>query len=153
MPVGECPLEEDVNTMTPGMPSNAGSKSADFASVRDNATDALKRGKEGLSDAANTLANDTSSDLESLRRDLNNLKDTVSRFVSRAGDVSSSVASQMASNLAESGANMTSAAKDQAKTFASELENMGRRNPLGAMAAAVMVGILIGLISRSRSSD
>ena len=48
---------------------------------------------------------------------------------------------------------MASAAKDQAKSFASELETMGRRNPLGAMAAAVMVGVLIGLISRGRSSS
>jgi ElaB/YqjD/DUF883 family membrane-anchored ribosome-binding protein len=131
------------------MPGNAGARPSDLASARDNAAEALKRGKEGLGDAASTLASDVSSDLESLRRDINNLKDTVSRFISRAGDMSSSVAS----NLAESGTNMASAARDQAKTFASELENMGRRNPLGAMATAVMVGILIGLIARSRSSD
>jgi hypothetical protein len=30
---------------------------------------------------------------------------------------------------------------------------MGRRNPLGAMGAAVMFGILIGLLSRRRSHD
>jgi hypothetical protein len=29
---------------------------------------------------------------------------------------------------------------------------MGRRNPLGAMAAAVLVGVMIGVISRGRSS-
>ena len=46
-----------------------------------------------------------------------------------------------------------SGAKEQAKTFASELENMGRRNPLGAMAAALMVGVLIGLIGRGRSNS
>jgi hypothetical protein len=74
--------------------------------------------------------------------------------VSQAGDVSSSVVSQVgnaASSLAEGGANVASAAKEQAKSFASELETMGRRNPLGAMAAAVMVGVLIGLITRGRS--
>jgi ElaB/YqjD/DUF883 family membrane-anchored ribosome-binding protein len=135
------------------MPGNAGVRASHLASTKDNAAEALRRGKEGLNDAAGTLAGDVSSDLENLRRDINNLKDTVSRFISRAGDVSSSVAGQVASNLAESGSNMASAAKDQAKTFASELENMGRRNPLGAMAAAVMVGIVIGLISRSRGSD
>jgi hypothetical protein len=73
----------------------------------------------------------------------------VSRFISRAGVVSSSVAG----DLAESGANVASAARDQAKTFTSELEIMGRRNPLGAMAAAMMVGMLIGFVSRRRSSD
>jgi hypothetical protein len=51
-----------------------------------------------------------------------------------------------ASNLAEGGAN-------RAKGFAAELEDMGRRNPLGAMGAAVMFGILIGLLSRRRSHD
>jgi ElaB/YqjD/DUF883 family membrane-anchored ribosome-binding protein len=131
------------------MPGNPGARPSDLASAKDNATDALRRGKEGLSDAASMLASDVSSDLESLRRDLNNLQDTVSRFISRAGVVSSSVAG----DLAESGANVASAARDQAKTFTSELEIMGRRNPLGAMAAAMMVGMLIGLVSRRRSSD
>jgi ElaB/YqjD/DUF883 family membrane-anchored ribosome-binding protein len=124
------------------MPGNPGARPSDLASAKDNATDALR-----LSDAASMLASDVSSDLESLRRDLNNLKDTVSRFISRAGVVSSSVAG----DLAESGANVASAARDQAKTFTSELEIMGRRNPLGAMAAAMMVGMLIGLVSRRRS--
>ena len=57
-----------------------------------------------------------------------------------------------ASSLAESGSDMASAATDQAKSFASELEGMGRRNPLGAMAAALLVGVMIGVISRGRSS-
>jgi hypothetical protein len=42
--------------------------------------------------------------------------------------------------------------RHQAKSFASELEGMGRRNPLGAMAAALLVGVMIGVISRGRSS-
>jgi ElaB/YqjD/DUF883 family membrane-anchored ribosome-binding protein len=145
--------EGNMNTPTQAMPgagpSNAGPRPSDLATAKDNAADALKRGKEGLVDAASTLASEASADLESLRRDLNNLKDTVARFMSRAGDVSSSVASQMgsaASNLAEGGAN-------RAKGFAAELEDMGRRNPIGAMGAAVMFGILIGLLSRRRSHD
>ena len=83
------------------------------------------------------------------------MKDTVSKFVSQAGDVSSSVATKVgnaASGLAESGSDIASAATDQAKSFASELEGMGRRNPLGAMAAALLVGVMIGVISRGRSS-
>src|SRR5262245_54789720 len=145
-----------MNASTPGTSSNLGARSSDFASAKDQASEAVSRGREGLSQAASTFANDASTDLEGLRRDLNNLKDTVSRFMSQAGDVSSSVANQVgnaASSLAQSGANVAAAAKDQAKTFASELENMGRRNPLGAMAGAVMVGVLIGLLTRSRSTD
>jgi ElaB/YqjD/DUF883 family membrane-anchored ribosome-binding protein len=147
--------ESNVNASTHGS-SNPGSRSSDFANARDNVTDALNRGKEGLSNAASSLASNASNDVESLRKDLNSLKDTVSRFISQAGDVSSSVANQVsgaASDLAERGANVASAAKDQAKTFASELETIGRRNPLGAMAAAVMVGVLIGLVSRGRSNS
>jgi ElaB/YqjD/DUF883 family membrane-anchored ribosome-binding protein len=145
-----------VNASTHGTPANPGSRSSDFGAARENVSDALNRGREGLSNAASTLSSNAPTDLEGLRKDLNSLKDTVSQFISQAGDVSSSVANQVsgaASDLAERGANVASAAKDQAKTFASELESMGRRNPLGAMAAAVMVGVLIGVISRGRSSS
>ena len=124
-------------TPTSGTSSNLGSHEADFAGAKTPAGE------------------DASSDVEALRHDLNSLRDTLSRFLSQAGDVSSSVASQVgdaASSFAESGADMASAAKQQAKSFASELENMGRRNPLGAMAAAFMVGVLVGLIGRGRGS-
>jgi ElaB/YqjD/DUF883 family membrane-anchored ribosome-binding protein len=147
---------EGTVTSTSGTSNNLGTRGSDFATAKSSASDALNRGKEGFANAASNLAGDASVDLDSLRRDLNSLKDTVSRFMSQAGDVSSSVASQVgnaASSLAEGGANMASAAREQAKTFASELENMGRRNPLGAIAAAVMVGVLIGLIGRGRSND
>jgi ElaB/YqjD/DUF883 family membrane-anchored ribosome-binding protein len=50
----------------------------------------------------------------------------------------------MSSDLANS-------AKEQAKTFASELEGMARRNPLGTIAGALIVGVVIGLMSRGRS--
>jgi len=121
--------------------NSPGSHGSDFVAKSLGAGEALSRSKE-------------STDVDGLRHDLNNLKDLVSRFVSQAGGMSSSVASQVgdaASSLAESGANVASAAKEQAKTMASELENMGRRNPLGAMAVAFMVGVLIGLVGRGRS--
>lgn len=43
---------------------------------------------------------------------------------------------------------MASAASDQVKSFGSEIENMARRNPIGALAAAVVIGVLIGLMGR-----
>jgi len=102
------------------------------------------------------------TDLQSLREDLNNLKDTVTEFVSQAGidavktarDVTSNVASQVGnatSNVAEKGSEIATITSKQAKTFASELETLGRKNPIGAMAAAMMVGVLIGLIGRGRT--
>ena len=51
-------------------------------------------------------------------------------------------------NTASTG--IATTASKQAKTFASELETLGRNNPFGAMAAAMMVGVLIGLIGRGR---
>ncbi len=39
---------------------------------------------------------------------------------------------------------MANSAADQAKTFASEIEVVTRKNPLGAIAAALCVGVLIG---------
>ena len=45
-------------------------------------------------------------------------------------------------------AEMTSGANEQAKTVAYELESMARRNPLGAIAGAVLIGVFIGLLGR-----
>ena len=102
------------------------------------------------------------TDLQSLREDLNTLKDTFAKFVSQAGndavktarDVTSNVASQVGnatSNVAEKGSEIATTASKQAKTFASEIETLWRNNPIGAMAAAMMVGVLIGLIGRGRT--
>jgi ElaB/YqjD/DUF883 family membrane-anchored ribosome-binding protein len=137
------------------MSGNMASRESDLATAKGTAAETLSRTKEELTNAASTLGNNPSVDLEGMRRDLNSLKDTLSRLVSQAGEVSSSVASQVsdaASSFAEGGTNMASAAKEQAKTFASELEAIGRRNPLGAMAAALMVGVLIGLIGSRRGN-
>jgi ElaB/YqjD/DUF883 family membrane-anchored ribosome-binding protein len=101
------------------------------------------------------------AEFQALRDELNSLKDIVTKFIAQAGDdtaraarsASANVAAQVsgaAANLAEKGSELASAASEQAKTFASELENMGRKNPLGAMAAALMVGVLIGLLGKGR---
>jgi hypothetical protein len=41
--------------------------------------------------------------------------------------------------------------KLRADVATSELEGMARRNPLGTIAGALLVGVIIGMISRSRS--
>ena len=45
---------------------------------------------------------------------------------------------------------MASSATEQLKTFATELEGIARKNPLGALAGALAVGVVIGLIVRGR---
>ena len=122
-------------------------------------SESVARGKEAIGTAATDAMNSAGSDLQSLRADLNSLKDTVANFVSQAGgeaaksarEVTSNVADQVggvARDLTSKGAGMASAASDQAKSFASELENMARRNPLGAIAGAVVFGVLIGMMGR-----
>ena len=97
--------------------------------------------------------------ITALRADLNGLKDTVTKFISQvssktaksAREVTSSMADQVgsvATNYADKGAEMTSAASEQAKTVTTELEGMARRNPLGTIAAAVLIGVFIGLLGR-----
>jgi ElaB/YqjD/DUF883 family membrane-anchored ribosome-binding protein len=113
------------------------------------------RGSPGEKDAGRA----GEADLSALREDLNNLKETVANLVSKAtGDAAKSVremtsnmtehVSSMAGDLAEKGSNAASAATNQAKTFAAEFESVARRNPLGALAGALFVGILIGMLGR-----
>ena len=113
------------------------------------------RGSPGEKDAGRA----GEADLSALREDLNNLKETVANLVSKAtADAAKSVremtsnmtehVSSMAGDLAEKGSNAASAATNQAKTFAAEFESMARRNPLGALAGALFVGILIGMLGR-----
>jgi ElaB/YqjD/DUF883 family membrane-anchored ribosome-binding protein len=122
-------------------------------------SDSLNRGKDAVAAAANDAVDSSGSDVQAIRNDLNNLKDTLSRFMSQASNeavksarqVTSTVAGQVgdvASDLANRGSQLASSAGDQAKTFANELEGMARRNPLGALAGALAIGVLIGVMGR-----
>lgn len=114
--------------------------------------------KEGIADAArDRLAEDVST----LRADMTKMHDILSKFISEAGgqaartarNVSQAVTSQVgstASGLATTSAELASSATDQLKTFATELEGIARKNPLGALAGALAIGIVIGLIVRGR---
>ena len=95
------------------------------------------------------------ADLKALQSELSDLKDTVAKLASRASDEAAKSAREIAgqistaaSDLAEKGANVASVATDQAKTVVTELENIARRNPLGALAGAMVVGVLIGMMGR-----
>jgi hypothetical protein len=99
--------------------------------------------------------------VSSLRADVASLKDAIANLVSKAGgntaatmrDVGQSVASQVgnaATSAAEAGSDLAASAKERAKTFGAELEGMARRNPLGTLAGALLVGVVIGIMSRGR---
>ena len=80
---------------------------------------------------------------QTARGAIDSVKNTLGDAVDR-GQAAVSQAGTAASEMAES-------ATRQMTTFASELESIAKRNPLGALAGAVMVGVLIGLMARSRS--
>ena len=96
------------------------------------------------------------------RKQVTDLQNAMAKLISDAGNMAvksakeatGDVASQVgaaASNIADKSSEMAQAASEQAKTFASELEKVARANPLGALAGALLAGVVIGLIGRSRS--
>jgi ElaB/YqjD/DUF883 family membrane-anchored ribosome-binding protein len=109
-----------------------------------------KTGTSGSS--GRTTTGDINADLNTLRTDFNNLKDTVTDYISKTGSDALDSAKKATTDVANKASDLASAASEQAKTFASELERMGRNNPLGAIAGAVLVGVVIGLIGRGGRS-
>jgi ElaB/YqjD/DUF883 family membrane-anchored ribosome-binding protein len=109
-----------------------------------------KTGTSGSS--GRTTTGDINADLSTLRTDFNNLKDTVTDYISKTGSDAIDSAKKATTDVANKASDLASAASEQAKTFASELERMGRNNPLGAIAGAVLVGVVIGLIGRGGRS-
>jgi ElaB/YqjD/DUF883 family membrane-anchored ribosome-binding protein len=150
----------DQRSTRPEPPSYPNTGAGQFKDPKSNSvSDSINRGKDAIGGVADDAANSAASDLQAIRGDLNNLKDTLSRFMSQASneavksarEVTSNFAGQVgdvASDLANRGSQFATSAGDQAKTFATELENMARRNPLGALAGAVAIGVLIGVMGR-----
>jgi ElaB/YqjD/DUF883 family membrane-anchored ribosome-binding protein len=115
----------------------------------------MSRGKEAVSAATSEAIDSGGADLKALQNDLSDLKDTVTKFIARASNETAKSAREIAGqvgtaagDIAERGANAASVATHQAKIFAAELENIARRNPLGAIAGAVVVGVLFGMMGR-----
>ena len=113
------------------------------------------------SDADEVRRDDLGETLSQLSRDVASLKNTFALLASQAGgeaaktmrNMSEAVASQVgdtAGGVADTGSDFAMSAKQQAKTFASELEAMARRNPLGTIAGTLVVGIIVGMMTRGR---
>jgi ElaB/YqjD/DUF883 family membrane-anchored ribosome-binding protein len=89
----------------------------------------------------------------------NTALDTAKKMTSEAANKVSDIANaatdtakRMTSEAANTASDVASAASEHAKTFASELERMGRANPLGVIAGALLVGVVIGLLGRGGRS-
>ena len=113
------------------------------------------------SDADDIRRDGFAETLSQLSREIASLKDTFALLASQTGgeaakkmrNMSEAVASQVgdaASGVADTGSDLATSAKQQAKTFASELEAMARRNPLGTIAGTLVVGVIIGMMTRGR---
>jgi ElaB/YqjD/DUF883 family membrane-anchored ribosome-binding protein len=114
--------------------------------------------KEGTAGATRERS---AEDISGLRPDVAKVRENLSNFVSEAGghaaqvarNVGHTVASQMgstASGIANTSSEFASSAAGQFRTVASGLEDLARKNPLGALAGALAVGVVIGLIVRGR---
>lgn len=130
-------------------------------SLRDKVGGAVDDGLRGLSDSAVTARDAAKDDLKQLREDFAGLSATLTRFISEssgeaattAKKVGSVVSEQLgvaASGVAQASADMAANASEQVKTFASELEGFAKRQPLGALAGALLAGVVIGLVTRGR---
>jgi ElaB/YqjD/DUF883 family membrane-anchored ribosome-binding protein len=113
------------------------------------------------SDADDVRPESFGETLSQLSRDVASLKNTFALLASQASgeasktmrNMSEAVASQVgdtASGVAGAGSDLATSAREHAKTFASELEAMARRNPLGTIAGTLVVGIIVGMMSRGR---
>jgi ElaB/YqjD/DUF883 family membrane-anchored ribosome-binding protein len=103
----------------------------------------LQRAKEQLAQTAATARDDVSGDLRRLSDDLVKLKDTVAEIAKTMG-------SQVGDAASDLGAEIASTAQDQASSMVAEFERVARRNPLGVVAGALCVGLVIGLLSGRR---
>src|SRR5262245_344277 len=121
----------------------------------------MSRSTFGQTEAERVGPGVANEEMSKLHRDVASLKDTITRLASQVGGdaaktlrgVSETVASRVgnaASGAADAGSELASSAKEHAKTFASELEAMTRRNPLGTIAGVLLVGIVIGMMVRGR---
>jgi ElaB/YqjD/DUF883 family membrane-anchored ribosome-binding protein len=129
----------------------------------DSIAGAFDRGRTKIAESATAAGDDLAGDMKNLRADVAKMQETLMKFASEVGshssrtmsDVGQAVAGQVASaagGIADAGAGMAASATAQAKTFASELESMARRNPLGTLAGTLMVGVVVGFISRGGRS-
>ncbi len=131
------------------------------ANPRATIAETATRGRDAIGQVGTEAMSSIGSDLLSLRSEFMKFNETVTKFMSRAGgeaakttrEVTANLAGQVgdaAGDLADKGSEMASSASKQVQTFASELESIARRNPIGTMAGAIAIGVLIGLAGRRK---
>lgn len=90
---------------------------------------------------------------EAAKGAMRSASDRASHLRSRIGETASGYADQAldtASDLAERGGEYARGASREMHRYAYKAEKAARRNPLATVAAALMVGVAIGYLSRGR---
>jgi ElaB/YqjD/DUF883 family membrane-anchored ribosome-binding protein len=113
------------------------------ASVADRVSGEMKRAKDNISQSAAVAREDFAANLERLTDDVAHLRDTVS-------ELARTVAAEVGSAAGGIGNEVASSAKAQASSVLTQLEDTARRNPLGTIAGALLVGMFIGLFQGRR---
>jgi ElaB/YqjD/DUF883 family membrane-anchored ribosome-binding protein len=133
------------------------SRNANGSNANGSIVESMSRGRDAIGTAANEAMNSAGSDLQALREDLNGLRETLTKFIGQAGNEAMKSAREVtgqvsgaAGEWAGKSAQLASEAGEQAKGMAAEVEAMARRNPLGAIATAVIAGVLIGIMGHRR---
>ena len=150
------------NYAQPGNKTSLSPSSSATGALKDKVGDALDRGTSGVADSAYAAGDSLSQDVAKLRDDMAAIQKTLAKFASEAGgeayktarSVGSAVASQagdVANEVGKVASEYAATATEHAKTFASEMESMARKNPLSTIGAMLLVGVVIGMMSRGRS--
>lgn len=152
-------MERQKNEFGLGAESASASAGGQMKDWQRSGAEALSRGKEAASAAGAEAASSGASAVQSLRSEIKNIQDMVTRLAAQSGrdavDSARHAAAaaaervgDVAGDLARSSADAAAAATDRAKSVTGELEGMARRNPMGVIAGAVVIGVLIGVFGR-----
>jgi len=95
-------------------------------------------------------AEDAKDDLQQLKLDLAKLSETVASLMSGQTGSARAAVSNAAAKLREQGGATYREAESRAREKAKDVEQAIVSNPFGAVAAAVGIGILLGILSRRR---
>ena len=114
--------------------------------LKEKVGDTLDRGKSDIANSAHAAGDNRSRDIARLHDDITAIRQTLSQLAAKTAQTVSSVAK---SQVGDAAGDIASAVKDRAKTVASKFESMTRSNPLGTIGVTLLVGVLIGMVSRS----
>ncbi len=122
------------------------------SSLKDDVSDEFSKGASRIAKTADHAGSDLTKDMAKLKDDMASIQHTLAKLASNAGNeavrTAQNIGSTVADQVTDYASNAASSVQAQAKTFASELETMARRNPLGTIGGTLFVGIVIGMLSR-----